>query len=136
MNELRINEIKLSEIKSDQLRRVAHAATPTSKYFVAIYKFKEVGIVHIGVETPPGSIFIHYLFVMSQFRGLGIGGKLVEVVEQLARENGNPAIELEPGQIDLDFPVSQVEAWYSRRGFQPITPNSTDFIKILNPEEQ
>ena len=136
MYEFHIKEIQRSEIKSKTLWRVAHAQTPISKYFLATYKFKEVGVVHIGVQEPPGSILIYYLYVFAEFRGMGFGGKLVNTVEQFALENGNPALELEPGQIDLTFPVDQVEAWYRQRGYQPTPEDARKFKKYLNQAGQ
>jgi GNAT superfamily N-acetyltransferase len=135
MYTFQIKEVKRSEIKSETLRRVAHAETPISKYFLATFKFQDVGIVHIGVQEPPGSVFIYYLYVLAEFRGMGFGGKLVDAVEEFAGENGNPALELEPGQIDLTFPVSQVEAWYQQKGYQPTAEDVRKFKKYLEQDE-
>ena len=134
MYDFQIKEIKRSEIQTKTLWRVAHSETPISKYYLATFKFREVGVVHIGVQEPPGSVFIYYLYVETKFRGMGFGGELLDVVEQLARENGNPALELEPGQIDLNFPVSQVEAWYQQRGYQPTPEDARKFKKYLNQD--
>ena len=134
MYKLEIKEVTRSEINSKVLRRAAHAETSISKYFLATFKFQDVGIVHIGVHEPPGAVFIYYLYVVAEFRGMGFGSKLLDVIEQLAHENGNPALELEPGQIDLTFPVSQVEAWYRQRGYQPTPKDASRYRKYINQD--
>jgi GNAT superfamily N-acetyltransferase len=136
MYKLQIKEVERSDIKSKKLWRIAHAETPISKYFLATFKFTEVGVVHIGVHEPPGSVVIHYLYVLTNFRGMGFGGKLMDAVEQFARENGNPALEVEPGQIDLTYPVHQVEAWYRQRGYRPTPEDARKFKKYLNQDRQ
>ena len=134
MYKFRIKEVKRSEINTKVIRLTAHPDTAISKYFLATFKFQDVGIVHVSVHEPPGAVFIHYLYVLAEFRGMGFGGKLLDAVEQLARENGNVALELEPGQIDLTFPVSKVEAWYQQRGYQPTPENARRFKKYINQD--
>jgi hypothetical protein len=60
----------------------------------------------------------------------------MDAVEQFARENGNPALEVEPGQIDLTYPVHQVEAWYRQRGYRPTPEDARKFKKYLNQDRQ
>jgi GNAT superfamily N-acetyltransferase len=131
MHELKITEVKRSEINSDVLRRMTLGKTSIAKYFLANFQFQDVGIAHIGVYEPPGPIFIYHLYVIAEYRSMGFGSKLLDAVEQFARENGNPTLELEPGQIDLTFPVSQVEAWYQQRGYQPTPEDVRKYRKYI-----
>lgn len=89
---------------------------PEISFFVARRDVEILGCCAL-VRTPAGTGEIKRLFVAEQARGLSLGRRLMEAVEQAARQSDLSAIRLETG-------IHQPEAiaLYRRLGYMDIPP--------------
>jgi ribosomal protein S18 acetylase RimI-like enzyme len=98
---------------------------------VALGAFKGDRLVGIGVvlaHLRPGAAQLAYLHVSDGFRGCGIGGRLSDELERLAREAGDTSI------VVSATPSYNTVGFYRRRGYEPV---AEPFPKLyeLEPED-
>ena len=67
----------------------------------------------MAVGYPVGYMKINGLAVKKEYRGMGIGRKLIEHIEQIAKENGISRIGLATG-----FQRKEAHAFYERLGYK------------------
>jgi GNAT superfamily N-acetyltransferase len=76
----------------------------------------------------PGIAQLAYLHVSSGFRGSGVGGRLSDALEQLARDGGDTTI------VVSATPSANTVRFYRRRGFEPM-PEPLPELYELEPED-
>ena len=100
---------------------------------VAEFKDRIVGLVRLETISEKLSKF-GMLTVKPEYEGRGIGGKLVDYAEDLARERGSNKMRLEllsPKEWTHDG-KNMLESWYTREGYVPIERLS---FEDVYPEE-
>jgi ribosomal protein S18 acetylase RimI-like enzyme len=85
-----------------------------------------------GLRWKPGYGEIKRMWVAPRARGLGIGRRLLEQVEELTERRGLPAIRL-----DTNKALAEAQALYRKHGYREIAPYSNEpyahfwFEKVL-----
>ena len=60
---------------------------------------------------------IYEIFVLPNFRGQGLGSKLLSHAEKLAKELGCTRVELRVNPFDRTISKEQLVSWYTRNGY-------------------
>jgi GNAT superfamily N-acetyltransferase len=114
---------------------VAHQVEECERHLaaggIALGAFLGERLVGIGIVTPhirPGIAQLAYLHVSNGFRGSGVGGRLSDALEQLARDAGDTTI------VVSATPSANTVRFYRRRGFEP-TPDPLPDLYELEPED-
>ena len=103
---------------------------PRGRFLVAWLHGEPVGCA--GLRWKPGYGEIKRMWVAPRARGLGIGRRLLERVEELTERRGLPAIRL-----DTNKALAEAQALYRKHGYREIAPYSNEpyahfwFEKVL-----
>lgn len=89
---------------------VAEQCANGAEYYIALADGKPIG--YIGLEFPPDECFLSKLYLRKSMRGLGIGSKMFDLAEKLAKDHGETSIMLHVNKYN-DSSI----AVYERRGF-------------------
>ncbi len=98
---------------------------------IALGAFLGERLVGIGIVRPhirPGTAQLAYLHVSNGFRGRGVGGRLSDELERLAREGGDTKI------VVSATPSLNTVRFYRRRGFEPMGEPLPELYE-LEPED-
>ena len=98
---------------------------------IAIGAFADDRLVGIGIVVPhlrDGIAQLAYLHVSDGFRGRGVGGRLDDELERLAREHGDTAM------VVSATPSANTVAFYRGRGFEPTATPLPELLE-LEPED-
>jgi ribosomal protein S18 acetylase RimI-like enzyme len=87
------------------------------EYYLAIRAGKPLGYCAVRCAPDKGALLLSKIYVEKAARGLGIGRKLLEFVEELARQRQVKTIWLTVNKHNRDS-----IAWYHRRGFVNVEP--------------
>ena len=101
------------------------------KTFVALYNKKIVGFItsvqYYGIGIEGSYMIIIGIAVINEMQNKGIGKKLIQQMENYAKEEGVFNIYL-----NSDFKRTDAHAFYERNGY---SKHSYGFGKIINPEK-
>lgn len=98
---------------------------------IALAAFAGARLVGIGVVVPhlrPGIAQLAFLHVSAPWRATGIGGRLVEQLEQIARTAGDTEM------VVSATPSENTVRFYLGRGFQPVAEPLAELFE-LEPED-
>jgi len=98
---------------------------------IALGAFADERLVGIGIMTPhirPGIAQLAFMHVSSGFRGGGVGGRLSDALEELAREAGDTTI------VVSATPSLNTVRFYRRRGFEPTSSPLPELVE-QEPED-
>jgi GNAT superfamily N-acetyltransferase len=98
---------------------------------IALGAFTGERLVGIGVVTPhlrPGIAQLAYLYVSDGYRSSGIGSRLSDELEQLARDAGATSL------VVSATPSRNTVRFYQRRGFEPVAEPLPELFE-LEPED-
>jgi GNAT superfamily N-acetyltransferase len=115
--ELTNQEISDPEI---QRREATSSRCAHTRHFLAEHAGSEVGFVSIDLLPSEERFVIYEIFVPSALRRRGIGGLVLEAVEEMARRMGYESTLLVPKSLDEAFEQRAIEEWYARRGYKPL----------------
>lgn len=114
---------------------VAHQIEECRRHLAAggmlLGAFADERLVGVGVVTPhvrPGVAQLAFLHVSSGYRGRGVGGRLSDALEELAREAGDTTI------VVSATPSLNTVRFYRRRGFEPTSSPLPELVE-LEPED-
>ncbi|MBT0959511.1 GNAT family N-acetyltransferase [Alphaproteobacteria bacterium KMM 3653] len=89
--------------------------TPSIHFFTGTQGTETLGCAALAVKDGYGEV--KSMFVTSAARGTGLGGRLLEQVEQEARNQGLPLLRLETGNL-----LKEAHRLYHRHGFTECGP--------------
>lgn len=98
---------------------------------VALGAFSDGRLVGIGVVVPhlrPGTAQLAFLHVSAAYRAAGIGGRLSDELDLIAREAGDTAI------VVSATPSGNTVRFYLGRGYRPMAPALPELVE-LEPED-
>jgi len=114
---------------------VAHQIAECKRHLaaegVALGAFADDRLVGVGIVTPhvrPGIAQLAFLHVSNGYRGRGVGGRLSDALEGLAREAGDTTI------VVSATPSLNTVRFYRRRGFEPMQSPLPELVE-LEPED-
>ena len=114
---------------------VAHQVEECKRHLaaggIALGAFAGERLVGIGIVTPhirPGVAQLAYLHVSHGSRGSGVGGRLSDALEQLARDGGDASI------VVSATPSLNTVRFYRRRGYEPMAEPLPE-LHELEPED-
>jgi GNAT superfamily N-acetyltransferase len=114
---------------------IAHQRAECERYLdsggIAFGAFADNRLVGIGVVVPhirPGVAQLAYLHVGNGYRGLGIGGRLSDELERLAREHGDTSM------VVSATPSANTVRFYRGRAFEPSAEPLPELFE-LEPED-
>lgn len=134
-----MNSVQIEEnyaVKNSFLReRIAHGKRPGTREFVALSEGMEAGLL-IFEHFPSSSLgFVYEIFVLKEFRGLGIGNLLLSQAEDVAIESACKVLRLTARSLDQEFiKDDDLKSWYCRKGFIRNSSDSGDMLKSLAGE--
>ena len=105
-------------INNGELRKRA-ASRSTGKYtrhFVAMENFRELAFISLDLLPVNDALAIYELYIPTNLRGHGIGGKLLDAIETMARQQGYSKVRLAARPM-ADFSQPQLAAWYKKHGY-------------------
>ena len=108
------------EVKNLELRQmVEKAAILISEEFIAVASDgSEAGFISIENIPHDSLTFIYLIFVLSQYRSLGLGNSLLTRAEDEARAKGHRSIRLKPMPADEGIERDHLINWYIRHGYR------------------
>lgn len=132
---LTIKEIEDSEvIENLTLRDLAEKAKSVrSREFIAELYGREAGFLCYEDWSDSSIGFIYKLFVLPEWRDLGIGAYLLSYSEKLATSLGCNLMQLEPYAFDKTVTLEWLISWYSQKGFLEKPGDSSKMQKTLYP---
>lgn len=111
-----------------QRRELEHLAKAGAVAFGAFEGEQLVGIGVVRLDVRPRVAQLAYLHVSNGYRGLGIGGRLSDELERIAREAGATSI------VVSATPSLNTVRFYQGRGFQPMADPLPELYE-LEPED-
>jgi GNAT superfamily N-acetyltransferase len=109
-----------NDVKNNVLRDRAERNRGGMQEFLAIVDETECGFLAFGDWSHYSLGFIHEIFVLPEFRGLGLGGSLLSYAEQLAVRLGCTCVRLEVRSLDREKVSDEfLTSWYLRNGYVP-----------------
>lgn len=92
---------------------------PNEKRFVASTpEGSEAGFLSIEDFEFHNFSLIQTIFVLPEFRSLGLGNVLLSMAEELAQERGYPIVWLRPRSLDPEVDEKWLIDWYAQRGYE------------------
>jgi len=114
-----------------------HQVRPPHGAFVVLY-FQDEAVGCGGLKHQPGQVSdIKRMWVAESVRGLGLGRRLLENLEQLARDHGAVKAQLETSEV-----LPEAIALYRSAGYVEVAPFNDEpfathwFSKSLLPEQR
>jgi len=134
-----MNSVKIEEnyaVNNSFLReRIAHGKRPGTREFIALSEGVEAGLL-IFEYFPSSSLgFVYEIYVLEEFRGLGIGNLLLSQAENAALESACKVLHLTARSLDQKFIKDEnLKSWYGRKGFIRNPSDSSEMLKSLTGE--
>lgn len=115
--------------------RIAHGKRPGTREFVALSEGVEAGLL-IFEHFPSSSLgFVYEIYVLEEFRGLGIDNLLLSQAETAALKSACKVHHLTARSLDQEFIKDEdLKSWYGRKGFIRSPSNSGEMLKSLTGE--
>jgi GNAT superfamily N-acetyltransferase len=134
---LAIIEITISTfVTNSMLRGLAEGAkNGRSRMFIAKISECDVGFLCYDNWSDKSLGFIYELFVLPEYRGRGIGSKLLSYSEELAKSLHCESIRLEPRPFDRTIDSSWLISWYIGKGYMSIPNDPAKMEKLLVTKE-
>ena len=131
---LKIFEINdLTEVKNAIIQeRASGPSSGRSKEYVAIFDGSESAFLSFEDWSDRSLGFIYEIFVLPDFRGQGIGTKLLSYAESLAMNLGCSLIQLEPYAFDRSVSSKWLVSWYSNKGYNTNASDTKKMEKTLS----
>ena len=107
-------------IHSGELQRRA-ASRSTGKYtrhFIAMENSTEVAFVSLDLLPVEDALAIYEIYIPAALRGHGIGGKLLDEIEAMAKQQGYSKVRLAARPMG-EFAQPRLAQWYGNRGYLP-----------------
>jgi GNAT superfamily N-acetyltransferase len=124
-----------SQVKNEALReRVVKAQSGRSREFILVIDGIESAFVSFEDWSDRSLGFIYEIFVLPNFRGQGLGSKLLSHAEQLARKLNCTRLQLEANAFDRTTSQEHLTSWYTRKGYLPKVDDFRRLEKSLEPE--
>jgi GNAT superfamily N-acetyltransferase len=112
-------------------RQIAECERLVAAGAIALGAFSDGRLVGVGLMTPdirPGIAQLAYLHVSNGYRGLGVGTRLSDELERLARDAGDTTM------VVSATPSLNTVRFYRRRGFEPMAEPLHELYE-LEPED-
>jgi GNAT superfamily N-acetyltransferase len=121
VNEDKITFVPLSSpgtIQSAELqkRAASRANGKYTRHFIAMENAAEVAFVSLDFLPVDDALGIYELYIPGNIRGRGIGGRLLDEIETMAKQQGYSKVRLAARPMAGDS-QPQLEAWYAKRGY-------------------
>lgn len=112
--------------------RVREGKRSGTREFVALIEGVEAGLL-IFEHFPRDSWgLIYEIYVLNEFRGLGIGNLILSHAENVARDSACKTLRLTARSLDQQFIKDDtLMSWYGRKGFIRDTSESSGMLKHL-----
>lgn len=123
MEAIVLEEVEIDAMKNPVLRdraRIGGKAMLT-KFFVAKLNQSEVAFLSVDFFPPPQYFSIYEIFVLMNYRGLGLGTTLLRKAEDMALHAGNTKVRLKPKPLDTETNSGKLLSWYRRHGYHPMS---------------
>ncbi|MBR0726790.1 GNAT family N-acetyltransferase [Bradyrhizobium manausense] len=111
-------------------RILASSKGRRTQQFIARRNGAEIGFVSFDELPEMNCLALCELFVVTRFRGRGLGKLLLEAVEARARAEGYEWVTLSPWPL-VGFPVDRLATWYRKQGYSERTGCPTEFEKRI-----
>lgn len=111
--------VQIAEIEHAQLRERARTGgeTECTELFVATKGSVQVGLLSLDFRPLPEPLRLYEIFVVSEYRGQGIGSFLLEQTELVGRHRGYRSIVLKPHPLDPQQRQESLVEWYGHHGY-------------------
>lgn len=100
-----------------------------SKLLVAYYDHTEVGLLFLECNEYESVLFIQRIFVLPEFRRIGIGTALLGYAEDYAIRKLYLSIMLNPRPLDSSVSEEQLMEWYGRHGFEKLDDEVSNYME-------
>jgi GNAT superfamily N-acetyltransferase len=109
-----------------ELARYGSACGLTKKYSV---REKGIEVAYVAIDWYEldlcSDLILYEMFIPKNFRHNGIGSRILETVEALAKVNGYSRVLLIARPLE-DCPKESLRAWYQQRGYETVPHASED----------
>ena len=88
-----------------------------TKHYIATNEDIEIGFVAMDVIPEADYLVLYELFILTSFRGRGLGALVLREVERFAHHLAYACVTLYPSPLEPCFPAERLVAWYRRQGY-------------------
>src|SRR5437899_1218075 len=106
-------------IKNDELRAraVNRSSGKYTRHFIVYDGGEEAAFVSLDFYPDSESLSIYEMFVASTMRGRGVGEKLLQEIETMAKTKGYSRVQLGARPLG-NYPEAKLMEWYKKRGYE------------------
>jgi ribosomal protein S18 acetylase RimI-like enzyme len=99
-----------------------------TRHFIVFENGEEVAFVSLDFNPGGKHLSIYEIFIPRGVRGRGIGVRLLQEVEQMAKKEGYGKVQLSARPSD-DYPQAELAAWYKKRGYRKPEDTILDILE-------
>lgn len=125
---MELRQVKAEEIADLEIRdRYTNGSRNRfTQHFIAVKSGKEVGFLSVDINPEAEHLVIYGLFVPTVLRKQGVATQIVEAAEDMGRQLGYRTALLIPKSLDRSFAQLDLEKWYQRLGYRPLTNGASN----------
>ena len=102
-----------------------------TRQYVVIEHETEIGLLVMDLFPDKAYAFLYEVFVLKEYRLRGIGGRILDTAEKLARKNGYRELYVDVVPLDSDYSQDRLVKWYEQRGYKPRSHRPNEMAKEL-----
>ena len=117
---------------SELSNRVKHRSKNRfSKHFIVQKGRFSVAFLSLDIRPHTDYLVLYELYVLSKYRNLGVGTKILSYVCDMAKSQGFKRIILTAKPIDPSISVERLACWYNKRGVVKSAEYINEFEKVV-----
>jgi GNAT superfamily N-acetyltransferase len=89
-----------------------------TQHYIVTEDDVEVGFLSLDLIPRVDYLVLYEIYVPKRLRRKGIGSRLIQEVESIARSHGYARVTLSPSPLDTDYSATTLINWYKARHYQ------------------
>jgi ribosomal protein S18 acetylase RimI-like enzyme len=117
----------------EELRTRAERSTKArhTRHFLARRDDCEVGFISLDFVPNATYLVLYELFVLAEYRCMGVGTELLRQIENIANEHGYNEVFTNPSPLEPQISAAHLIRWYEKRGYERRPDFPTELRKTL-----